>query len=208
MDVYLMRHGETDGNVARRHQHPRTQLNEVGKEQVRVAAYEISTLKPTHIISSTQLRAVETTKIINEYCEGVIPDTNPAFEELKRPDWMVGSRYASLSTIWYVWLWFHNKKQDDGETYDDFLKRIIEARSYLESLPSDSRVVVVSHAVFTNIFLEHLCSDKPMSFWRAAKRFWLVLRIRNATILHLKYDKTEKGTCGWQFMSAMRVYQK
>ncbi len=202
-----MRHGETDGNVARRHQHPETELNEVGQEQVRIAAYEVCTLKPTHIISSTQLRAIQTTKILTDYCEGIIPDTHPAFEELKRPDWMIGHRYVGLITAWYVWLWFINKEQG-GETYNDLLKRIKEARTYLESLPEDSKVIVVSHAVFTNIFLEHLCSDKPMSIWRAIKRFWHILTIRNATILHLKYNKTPKGTCGWEFKSAMRVYQK
>lgn len=202
-----MRHGETDGNVARRHQHPETQLNDLGKEQARIAAYEISTLKPTHIITSTQLRAVETTKIINEYCD-IIPDTHPAFEELRRPDWLVGNRYTSLTTAWYVLLWFLNKKQEGGETYADLLERVKEARAYLETFPDDARVVVVSHAVFTNIFLEHLCSDERMSFLRAIKRFWLILRIRNATILHLKHHNTKEGTCLWEFMSAMRVYQK
>lgn len=208
MDVYFVRHGETDGNVARRHQHPETMLNERGVEQVTTVAYEIANIKPTHIITSTQLRAVQSTKIITDYYAGVIPDTHHAFEELKAPRWLVGNRFVSLTTFWYVWEWFWGETVAEGESYREFLVRIKEARSYLESLPEDARVVVVSHAVFTNIFLEHLCTDKPMSFWRAARRFWLILRIRNAAIIHLHHTKSGEGTCGWNFISASRVYPR
>lgn len=208
MDVYFVRHGETDGNVARRHQHPDTPLNERGRKQVELAAKELHNLKPTHIISSTQFRAVESTKIIASYCEGIIPDTHPAFEELERPDWLVGSRYTGLTTAWYVFKWFFGFKGEEGETYLEFIARIKEARTYLESLPLDARVVVVSHAVFTNLFIEHLCSDKPMSFLRAARRFWLILRIRNATILHINFAGLRANSCAWSFRSSSRVYPK
>jgi len=208
MDVYFVRHGETDGNVARRHQHPETSLNDRGVEQVTAVAYEIANLKPTHIITSTQLRAVESTKLITDYCEGIIPDTHTAFEELKAPRWLIGNRFVGFTTFWYVWSWFWGETVEEGESYRQFLERIKEARTYLESLPADARVVVVSHAVFTNIFLEHLCTDKPMSLWRAARRFWLILRIRNAAILHLRYTKSPQGTCGWNFLSAARVYPR
>ena len=208
MDVYFVRHGETDGNVARRHQHPNTSLNELGREQAKTVAYEIATIKPTHLITSTQLRAVQTTKIINEYCEGMTPDTHPAFEELKKPAWLIGHRYTGLTTGWYIWRWFWGAKVDSGESYSDFIARIKEARNFLEALPDDSRVVVVSHAAFTNIFIEHLCSDKPMSFLRAVRRFGHIMKIRNATILHLKHTPVKAGQCGWEFVSASRVFVK
>ena len=69
MEVYFVRHGETDGNVARRHQHHDTALNEIGIEQAKKVASEITNLKPTHLITSTQLRAVQTTKIIVSECD-------------------------------------------------------------------------------------------------------------------------------------------
>ena len=58
MDVFFVRHGQTDGNIAQRYQHPDTRLNEVGKAQAEAIAGKIATLEPTHIITSTQLRAV------------------------------------------------------------------------------------------------------------------------------------------------------
>lgn len=208
MEVYFVRHGETDGNVARRHQHPETTLNHEGVEQAKRVAWEIAELRPTHIISSTHLRAVQTTQIITSYCENLIPDTHPAFEELKRPDWLVGNRYQSLTTLWYVWLWFLNVAQEGGESYQDLLERVKAARTFLESLPDDARVVVVSHAVFTNIFLEHVCTDKPMSFWRAFRRFIAILKIRNTAILHLRHISTVPGVCGWRFIGGVSKHPK
>ena len=203
MDVYFVRHGETDGNLARRHQHPETTLNEEGVRQAELVAEEIAKLRPTHIISSTHLRAVQTTQIITSCCDDIIPDTHPAFEELKRPDWLVGNRYQSLTTMWYVWRWFMNVTQEGGETYRDMLERVKTARTFLESLPDDARVVVVSHAVFTNIFLEHVCTDKPMNLWRAFRRFLAILKIRNTAIIHLQHLQTAPGTCGWRFLGGV-----
>ncbi len=209
MEVYFVRHGETDGNVAKRHQHLDTEINEVGKRQVTTAAYHIADLKPTHIITSTQLRAVQSARIIASYTEGVIPETYPAFEELKAPRWLVGHRFVGLTTFIYVLKWFWGKYIDGGETYREFLSRIKAARTHLEALPEDAKVVVVSHAVFTNIFLEHLCSDEPMGVYRAALRFWHILRIRNASIIHLRYQKPgTPHTCGWYFVEAIEVVDK
>ena len=200
MDVYFVRHGETDGNVARRHQHRDTALNENGAAQAKTVAYEIAALKPTHIITSTQLRAVQTTKTIIEYCGQMTPDTHPAFEELEKPTWLIGHRYTSMTTLWYILRWWFGYKIDSGESYADFMKRISVARAYLESFPDDARVVVVSHAVFVNVFIEHLCSDSPMTFFRAVQRFRQIMHIRNATVIHLTHINTEAKVCAWSFV--------
>jgi len=202
MEVYFIRHGETDGNVAHRHQHQDTELNEIGKVQAKEVATKVAKLKPTHIVSSTDFRAVETTKIIITECtDDLIPDTHPAFQEFKRPNWLIGNRYLSLVSVGYIWRWLYNfDKENQGENYAGFLKRIIEARSYLESLPEDSRVVVVSHAVFINIFMEHLCSDKPMGLMRAIRRFWKVMTIKNTSIVHLNHSHTAEGVCAWRLV--------
>jgi broad specificity phosphatase PhoE len=198
MDIYFVRHGQTNGNTARRHQHPDTPLNAYGKEQVEAIIGKISALQPTRVITSTQLRAVETARILTEACD-VIPETYPEFEELKRPLWLVGTRYIGITTVIYVLQWFFGKEIEGGESYEDFLERIRRARSFLESLPNDSRVLVVSHAVFTNIFIEHLCMDERMNFWQALRSFLRILRLRNAGIIHLLYTPG-KNICGWTIL--------
>lgn len=195
MEVYFVRHGQTDGNVGRRHQHVDTPLNFIGQAQVEALAKEIIKIKPTHLISSTQLRAMETTRIINKVYP-ILPDTSPYFEELKRPQWLIGNRYFSFKTLRYVFEWFFKNKIEDGESYDDFLERSKQAKKYLEALPEEARVVVVSHAVFINIFVEHLCLDTKMRFLEAPLSFFRMLSIKNAQITHLHYSPG-KNICGW-----------
>ncbi len=195
MEVFFVRHGETDGNVARRHQHSETSLNEVGRAQVMALAPEIAALKPTHFISSTHLRAIETTRILAAACN-LTPATSHAFEELARPDSLVGQRYMGVVTLFYVLRWFFGFKIPDGEGYQQFLSRILEGRRYLQALPNNSRVVVVSHAVFVNIFIEHLCLDTKMGIGQALRSFFKIFRLRNASIIHLHFTPGNY-ICGW-----------
>lgn len=190
MDIYLVRHGQTDGNVARRHQHPDISLNETGQLQATQVAALIRRLRPTHLITSTNKRAMETATHIGLSTD-LIPETYPYFEELRRPAFLIGKRFYERETLRYVWGWFFGLKDasmHDGESYDDFRHRIIEARTHVTRLPAHSRVVIVSHAVFINFFLEHLNRDEHMGLRRAIWRFLAVFRLKNTAVTHLRYE--------------------
>ncbi len=197
MEVFFLRHGQTNGNIARRHQHSNTPLNKMGETQAREVAPKIAALAPTHFISSTHLRAMETTRIVAQVCN-LTPNTHPAFEELDRPEWLVGRHYIGLTTTWYVVRWFFGLPIKSGESYEAFVKRIKIAQTHLEFLPPDARVVVVSHAVFVNIFLAHLCINKRLSIWGAVNSFISIFSLSNTGIIHLHYDTTKNpNQCGW-----------
>ena len=197
MEVIFLRHGETNGNIAHRHQHSNTPLNKMGEKQAREVAPKIAALAPTHFISSTHLRAMETTRIVALVCN-LTPDTHPAFEELDRPQWLVGRHYIGLTTTWYVVRWFFGLPIKSGESYDAFVKRIKIAQMHLESLPANARVVVVSHAVFVNIFLAHLCIKKRLSIWGAVNSFISIFTLNNTGIIHLHHNTTKNSKqCGW-----------
>ena len=190
MDIYFVRHGQTDGNVAKRHQHPHIELNEIGKVQVERTARLLKSVKATHLITSTNKRAVETARTIGLTID-LIPETHPAFEELKRPDFLIGKRFQDKDTIYYLWGWFFGLKaasMHDGESYTDLLRRLTLARTHLASLPKRGRVVVVSHAVFINFFLAHMNNGERMGLRRAAVCLFNILTIRNASIIHLRYE--------------------
>lgn len=196
MEVYFIRHGQTNSNLAHRHQHERTQLNEVGVQQVEAIAKKVQALKPTRVITSTQLRAIETARILTMGSE-IIPETNTEFEELKNPTSLIGSRYIGLNTLFYIVFWYLGKLIDGGgESYQNFFSRIKRAQKVIEDLPSDERVVIVSHSVFTNIFIEHLCLDRRLSIWQASKSLVRIFTLKNAKIIHLHYDKGS-NICGW-----------
>lgn len=202
MDVYFLRHGQTDGNLAKRHQHDETDINELGIAQIKEVAKTIKKIKPTHIITGINLRVVETARIIVDVCElDLIPETNSAFREIQRPSWLIGSSHFSLISARYMWHWFFDLKlKGEMETYTPFLERITETKRFLEALPNDARVIVISHSVFINIFLEHLCVEKKMSLWRAVKRLWKVFTMPNAKMIHLRYVHLEGG-CRWEIIT-------
>jgi broad specificity phosphatase PhoE len=190
MDIYLVRHGQTDGNVAKRHQHPDIELNEVGKVQVKAVAEVIKRLRPTHLITSTNVRAVETARAI-ALTTDLIPETYPAFEELHRPEFLIGERLGYRDSLKYVIGWFFDVKSavmHDGESYSDFLVRLDTARRHLEALPPNAKVVIVSHAVFINFFIEHMNKRERMGLTRAFVRIFKIFHIHNTAVVHLRYN--------------------
>ncbi len=187
MDIYFVRHGQTDGNVAGRHQHPDITLNELGKLQVARVAKLIKSVRPTHLITSTNKRAMETAMVIGRECD-LIPETYPNFEEMHRPDFLIGKRFLEWEAFKYVVGWLFGVKaasMHDGESYSDFLARILAAKHQLEALPQNSKVVIVSHTVFINFFLEHMNREQKMGVFRATLRFLAILRLKNTAVTHV-----------------------
>jgi probable phosphoglycerate mutase len=198
MEIYLVRHGQTGGNVAKRHQAEDSPLTSEGEEQARQAAEKIKSIEPTHLITSTLVRAVETARIIGKHCD-IIPDTNVNFIELRRPSNMYGQHHSSVSSLWFYLHWYlgiEHKTFIDGESYKDLLTRIEMAKNYLTALPSDSKVVVVTHSVFINFFLAHACQPEKLGPVGAAVTFKNMLSTPNTFIKKLVYDQ-RSNTCPW-----------
>lgn len=191
MEVYLVRHGRTDGNVAHRHQHPETKLNEEGTKQAKIVANKIAMKNPTHVISSTNLRALQSASFIAETTR-LTPDTYPPFEELHQPATLIGERLTGLRAVGYMIKWFLGFKSaamHDGETYAAFVHRLGHARRHLEKMPEDSVVIIVSHSVFSSFFTEHMIRPEKMGFIRAGILFFKILKMRNSSITHVRYQK-------------------
>lgn len=203
MEVYLVRHGRTDGNVAHRHQHPETKLNERGTAQAKAVAAKIVTKNPTHLIVSTNLRAIQSAAFIAD-ATGLIPETYLPFEELHQPAALIGERLTGLRAILYMAKWFLGFKSasmHDGESYKSFVHRLGHARRHLEKLPEDSVVVIVSHSVFINFFAEHMIRPKRMGPIRAAVLFFKILKMRNSSVTHVRYQKQQNPKkTGWKLL--------
>lgn len=202
MEIVLVRHGETGGNVAKRHQSDATPLTPRGRAQVAATAQTIATqFKPTHIVSSNVLRAVESASIISAACD-IIPDTNVVFREIVRPAKLHGHFHKSVFSMFFYFLWYvglTHPDKDQGESYAQLRDRIKAAQKILETYPSDARVVVVSHSVFINFFLVHLCNQKPLKPWQVPAVFLSILRIPNASMVHLTCQPDlPEHTCRWR----------
>ena len=196
MKILLVRHGETGGNVAHRHQAEDTKLSNKGKEQVRKVADEIKKFKPTHLVSSSMMRTVETSRIIGEVC-GLVPDTNHHFIELVRPDFMYGRYHRSLKSIIFYFQWYFGMSVG-GESYKNLRQRFLEAQKSLAAYPNDACLVVVSHSVFINLFVAHLCREKSLRPLKAAQVFKRILTMPNTHITSLTFDsEADNDSCPW-----------
>jgi len=190
MDVYFIRHGQTDGNQAKRHQHPDTPLNEIGVTQAEATARLFVNKSVTHIITSRQKRAMQTAEKIS-VVTGVIPETTDLFEEMHRPGYLIGERRAGWVTWRYMILWYLGypaASMHDGETYEVFRQRLFAGRKYLESLPRNASVVIVSHAAFMSFFIAYINREKPISLFRSIRLFIAMIRLRNTEVVHLSFD--------------------
>jgi len=200
MEIYLVRHGETDGNVARRHQVENTPLTPVGKQQALIAAETIKKLRPTHLITSTLVRAVETASIIGGACD-LTPQTDSKFIEIVRPKYLYGYHHRSLQSLWFYFWWYLGKDSPvvaEGESYRALRERIGLAKKHLSDYPEDARVVVVSHAVFISMFVAHICRHRALSPWRAALTFLKILTMSNGRITTITYNATKDSShCPW-----------
>ncbi|MFT7644793.1 MAG: broad specificity phosphatase PhoE [Candidatus Paceibacteria bacterium] len=200
MEIFLVRHGQTGGNVARRHQTEHTELSFVGEQQVREVAEQIKQYEPTHLVTSSLVRAVETARVIGQEC-GLVPETNSRFIELVKPNFLFGHYHWSIKSLWFYMQWYMGKDTDSstgGESYNDLLKRFESTKEYLTQYPSDARIVVVSHTFFINLFVAHLCRDKTLGPLSAMLAFKKLLTMPNTDVIKICFSsEVDDGICAW-----------
>lgn len=206
IDIYFIRHGETDHNAKHLHQPDNVPLNTLGKKQAKVTKELIVRIHPTHLIASNFERAVETATILNE--ELMLPtEHNQLFHELDRPTLLDGTHHFHPRSVWYMFRWFFSKNEAhwqklEAESRTAFVRRVQEAQDYLETFPNNSRIVVVSHSVFINYFVARLCKKKPVSPFKAAFMLLKVKALDNSSLTHISFDPSlPEGTCKWKLLS-------
>lgn len=203
MKVLFIRHGETEANVKHRHQLPDEPLTAKGIKEMQELSEKLKVFKPTHIICSPYSRAQHSAEIIAHNL-GIKSVTRDEFRELRRPVSVYGKRHAGLSSIIYMVRWFisgliHTDDPKNGESYTAFQNRIERARSILESFPNDARIIVVSHAIFINFFVEHACQADKISLWRTIPQLLKILALKNSGYIQLTYsEKGDAQVCEWQ----------
>lgn len=199
MEIYFIRHGQTAGNLAKRHQAEHTSLTILGKQQAREAALIIKDYKPTHLITSTLVRSIQTAEILSQVCN-LIPDTSSEFVELQRPKHLNGHFHRSLGSLIFYLRWYFGLTDDEqGESYRELRARIVRAKAVLATYPSDARVVVVTHSVFMGMFLAHICRDEMITPFQGLRTFQSILKMQNTHILPVLYDaQAPEGVCAWQ----------
>ncbi|CAK9883972.1 MAG: Adenosylcobalamin/alpha-ribazole phosphatase [Candidatus Erwinia impunctatus] len=193
LQVYLVRHGETEWNAARRIQgQSDSPLTIKGKQQAEQVALRLQGLGITHVIASDLGRTQQTAEIIAAHCRlemqldsrlrelhmGVLEqrllDSLTPEEESWRTTLVNGTEGARLP---------------QGESMLEVATRMQAALNTLLSLPQGSRPVVISHGIALGVLISTLLGLPA----HAERR----LRLRNCSLSRVDYQHGEWLAAGW-----------
>lgn len=183
--VYVVRHGESEGNVGRFYQGPdNSSLTEHGREQARFIAERCSRLPFEVLIASPALRARQTAEMIAERTGHEI-EWSDLLAELAHPTSVLGKSEDDpearlVNDAWDLGLYGNGPKVDDGEYFPEVFARIDEVLAHLHSR-EESNILLVTHGLFLRALLARILIGEgitPEQF----KRFIFSTRTKNTGI--------------------------
>lgn len=177
MNVYFVRHGESDFNAKRAAQPPTSKLTELGQAQAHTIAERFVHMPVDCIVSSPFERAHHTATIIQEKISHVPLVLSDFFTEQKRPTSIIGKSYDDeiLKKTYEAWREHAHEPEwhyEDEENFHDLKTRAEQALQYLTSLGHE-HVAVVTHGNFlkflfaTILFGEELTVKEYAAITRA-----------------------------------------
>jgi len=193
LQVYLVRHGETLWNAARRIQgQSDSALTEKGELQARQVGERVKDLGITHVIASDLGRTRRTAEIIAEACGcEVIPE--PRLRELNMGV-LEQRELDSLTPEEESWRKsLVNGTVDgripEGESMKEVAERMQQALNACRELPAGSRPLLVSHGMALSVLMSTILGLPA----NAERR----LRLRNCSISRVEYQESPWLASGW-----------
>lgn len=198
IQVYLVRHGETLWNAARRIQgQSDSALTQNGEQQAHQVGERVKTLGITHVISSDLGRTRRTAEIIADAC-GCDVIYDPRLRELnmgvleQRPlDELTEEEESWRRTLVNG---TEGGRIPEGESMSELAERMQAALNACLSLPEGSRPLIVSHGMALGALVSTLLG---LPAW-AERR----LRLRNCSISRVDYQQSAWLAPGWVVESA------
>jgi len=179
MQLYLVRHGETESNKQKRYQGwMESPLSEQGLKQAEKAGLFLGGKNIDSVFCSDLQRAIHTARVIGSFC-GLQPEITPMLREIHFGRWE-GLTYEEIEAQWgeEVRRWFDDpftRSAPEGETVEEVGERMLAFIEKLEANRPDCReAVVVSHGGSIRALLQHVLDLDRDSFWD--------LKVGNASI--------------------------
>ena len=134
--VYFVRHGQSEDNVAPVFQSPDSPLSAVGRQQAERIAARVAKLSFAVLLASPYRRAHETADVISKVT-GKTPELCALFTERVKPTSVNGKPFtdAKADQVWRAWiqsLSTPGMRVEDGENYDDLIRRADAALALLQ----------------------------------------------------------------------------
>lgn len=187
--IYLVRHGESEGNTGFIFQTKETPLTPKGREQAEFIAERVAKLAIDVIIASPAARTRATAEAIAVRTKKSL-EFSELFAERRTMSQLWGHRIddPKIADIKQVLFRFDEPdlRHSDEENFEDLKARADAALSYLEKRPED-HILVVGHGLFTRILVARILVGKEMAGPECLS-ILSALRTRNTglSVLHFK----------------------
>lgn len=193
LQVYLVRHGETVWNAARRIQgQSDSALTEKGEQQAHQVGARVKTLGITHVISSDLGRTRHTAEIIAKACgcsvtlDARLRELNMGVLEQRPLDALTAEEESWRKALVDG---TENGRIPQGESMTEMATRMHGALNACLELPAGSRPLIVSHGMALGVLVSTILGLPA----HAERR----LRLRNCSISRVDYQQSAWLAAGW-----------
>ncbi|MDR7343315.1 MAG: 2,3-diphosphoglycerate-dependent phosphoglycerate mutase GpmB [Pantoea sp.] len=193
LQVYLVRHGETVWNAARRIQgQSDSALTEKGEQQARQVGERVKSLGITHVISSDLGRTRRTAEIIADACgcsvtlDARLRELNMGVLEQRPIDTLSEEEEGWRRTLVNG---TENGRIPQGESMAQLAERMHQALNACLDLPAGSRPLLVSHGMALGVLISTLLGLPA----HAERR----LRLRNCSLSRVDHQQSAWLATGW-----------
>lgn len=184
MKVWLVRHGQTDWNLAGRIQgQTDTELNDAGRAQAHQLGESLlaESRIPKAVYSSPQKRALETAEIVGGYFR-LKPTPVEDFREIFSGSWE-GLTWEEIQGRWpeeyaYYMKDRYSHRQMDGESLKSVIDRTLAALEKIKETGQEP-VLVVTHSAVINGLCCYLAGDSfaRLSTYSLGNGGWMEIEI-------------------------------
>lgn len=197
--IYLVRHGQSEGNVSPVFQGHHSALTETGLQQAKQVAARAARLSFDTIVASPLKRAKQTADQIAAATDKPIIYSE-LFIEREKPSAIRDKNYQEpeVNRIWHEWsesLSTPKMRVGDGENFDDLLARATKALDFLYQQPAD-KILVVTHGYFLRSLVAMVVAGDALtpSYF---KNFHRNVITENTGVTVLAYHDNFEAEPGW-----------
>ncbi|MFS2222918.1 2,3-diphosphoglycerate-dependent phosphoglycerate mutase GpmB [Pantoea sp. B65] len=193
LQVYLVRHGETLWNAARRIQgQSDSALTAKGEQQASQVAERVKSLGITHVIASDLGRTRHTAEIIADACgcsvtlDARLRELNMGVLEQRPIDTLTAEEESWRKTLVDG---TEGGRIPQGESMAEMAARMHAALNACLDLPAGCRPLLVSHGMALGVLVSTILGLSPSAERR--------LRLRNCSISRVDYQQSAWLASGW-----------
>ncbi len=175
MTIYLIRHGQTTANVAKRFSgHWDVDLTDEGQEQALRAQKALKDVHFDAAYCSDLKRAKMTAEIILEGHDEVTLKTESQFREMNFGTWE-GQTFKEIKKVYpnefQKWLDDYERfKTPEGESVFEMYERVVEQFERILALynkdEDTSRILIVAHGGVLQALLSYFCYRDTSGYWK------------------------------------------